>query len=158
MEAETLRRDRRARHVARLSVLRCTPVCSVTTLHTPSSSHSTHHAHTTLTLNSPCSHSTHTMHHAYTHSPCSPCSPRSYSRLSPLHAVLRPESTHAGHVPKLYISPLRYLLWRQLRGLRGATVASSTLACTVGAFSVCRRGEAFLKASMHCRRDRVTPG
>ena len=50
------------------------------------------------------------------------------------------------------------LLWRQLRGLRGATVASSTLACTVGAFSVCRRGEAFLKASMHCRRDRVTPG
>lgn len=52
----------------------------------------------------------------------------------------------AGHIPKLYISPLRYLLWRQLRSLPNVTVQSSTLACTVGAFSVCHLPRAFLLA------------
>ncbi|KAL3918444.1 MAG: hypothetical protein SGPRY_006017, partial [Prymnesium sp.] len=64
----------------------------------------------------------------------------------------------AGHVPKLYISSLRYHLWRQLRELPSATVVSSTLACTVGSFSVCRRSMSFLSAqnntffSSHCHR------
>ena len=53
----------------------------------------------------------------------------------------------AGHVPKPYIRDTRYVLWRQLRNDHRATVLSTTLLCTVGAYSeVCRRSDAFLQA------------
>jgi hypothetical protein len=45
----------------------------------------------------------------------------------------------AGHVPKLYLRSTRYLIWRQLRRNPRVTTLSGTLACTVGAYSVCRR-------------------
>lgn len=44
-----------------------------------------------------------------------------------------------GHVPKLYLSDLRYNLWRQLRHEPGVTAFSATLGCTVGAFAACRQ-------------------
>lgn len=51
----------------------------------------------------------------------------------------------AGHVPKLYVSTLRFNLWRALvRRKSEATVVSSTLACTVGSFAGCRMGKARL--------------
>lgn len=43
----------------------------------------------------------------------------------------------AGHVPKLYIRPTRYLIWRQVRRHPGVTAISATLNCTIGSFSVC---------------------
>ena len=45
----------------------------------------------------------------------------------------------AGHIPKLYISRVRYDLWRQLARMPTATATSdaSDLECTVGAFAVC---------------------
>ena len=48
----------------------------------------------------------------------------------------------AGNIPKLYLSRTRYTLWRALRNDARVTALSSTLRCTVGAYSVCRRGEA----------------
>ena len=45
----------------------------------------------------------------------------------------------AGHVPKLYIAPTRYLIWRQTRRHPGVTAYSATLNCTIGSFSVCPR-------------------
>ena len=44
----------------------------------------------------------------------------------------------AGHVPKLTISKIRYLLWRQLRRSEHATTVSHTAACTIGSYRVCR--------------------
>jgi hypothetical protein len=53
----------------------------------------------------------------------------------------------AGHVPKLYLNPLRYRLWRQLRQYRAnVTTLSSTLACTVGAYAPCQLSDADLAA------------
>jgi hypothetical protein len=43
----------------------------------------------------------------------------------------------AGHVPKLYIRPTRYLIWRQVRRHPGVTALSATLNCTIGSFSIC---------------------
>ena len=43
----------------------------------------------------------------------------------------------AGHVPKPYIRPTRYLIWRQVRRYPGVTAISATLNCTIGSFSVC---------------------
>ena len=45
----------------------------------------------------------------------------------------------AGHVPKLYIAPTRYQIWRQIRRHPGVTTFSATLNCTIGSMSVCRR-------------------
>jgi hypothetical protein len=69
----------------------------------------------------------------------------------------------AGHVPKLYVNPTRYQLWRALRRERGVTAVSSTLSCTVGAFEACNRGERWLRAqplaffnercAPHCNRS-----
>ena len=44
----------------------------------------------------------------------------------------------AGHVPKLYIRPTRYLIWRQVRRHPGVTALSATLNCTIGSFAVCK--------------------
>ena len=44
----------------------------------------------------------------------------------------------AGHVPKLTISKIRYLLWRQLRRSEHATTVSHTAACMIGSYRVCR--------------------
>lgn len=44
----------------------------------------------------------------------------------------------AGHVPKLYIRPTRYLIWRQVRRHPGVTALSATLNCTIGSFSICK--------------------
>jgi hypothetical protein len=44
----------------------------------------------------------------------------------------------AGHVPKLYLRSTRYLIWRQARTHPNVTAVSSTLACTVGAYSTVR--------------------
>ena len=52
----------------------------------------------------------------------------------------------AGHTPKLYLNPLRYQLWRQLRRDARVTLLSSTLACTVGAFAACRMTDEALNA------------
>ena len=43
----------------------------------------------------------------------------------------------AGHVPKPYIRPTRYLIWRQVRRHPGVTAISATINCTIGSFSVC---------------------
>jgi len=43
-----------------------------------------------------------------------------------------------GHVPKLYIEPTRYRIWRQVRRLPNVTARSGTLNCSVGQFSACR--------------------
>lgn len=50
----------------------------------------------------------------------------------------------AGHVPKLYLSHTRFLLWYHLRRDARVTAISKTLNCTVGAFSVCGLGSALL--------------
>lgn len=51
----------------------------------------------------------------------------------------------AGHVPKPYIRPTRYLLWRQARRDARVTVISSTLSCQVGTFATCSTPESFLR-------------
>ena len=40
----------------------------------------------------------------------------------------------SGHVPKVNINPTRYLIWRQVRNLRGVITASHTLNCSVGSY------------------------
>lgn len=52
----------------------------------------------------------------------------------------------AGNVPKPYIRPTRYLLWRQMRQDPRVTAISSTLSCHVGTFARCSWSEAFLRA------------
>ena len=41
----------------------------------------------------------------------------------------------AGHVPRLFLSPLRYLIWKQLRNVAGVTALSHSLDCAVAAFA-----------------------
>lgn len=41
-------------------------------------------------------------------------------------------------VPKLYINPTRYLIWKQVRRHPGVTALSATINCTIGSFSVCQ--------------------
>lgn len=43
----------------------------------------------------------------------------------------------AGHVPKLYIKPIRYKIWRQIRRWPNVTAISATINCTIGGMSVC---------------------
>ena len=43
----------------------------------------------------------------------------------------------AGHVPKLYIQPSRYQIWRQMRRWPKVTAISATINCTIGAMSIC---------------------
>ena len=45
----------------------------------------------------------------------------------------------AGHVPRLFISPLRYLIWKQIRNLPGVTAISHTLDCSIAAYAVCAK-------------------
>ncbi len=54
-----------------------------------------------------------------------------------------------GHVPKLYINPTRYLIWRQIRRHPGVTALSATINCTVGSFSVCRGISNMTTARLH---------
>lgn len=49
----------------------------------------------------------------------------------------RPLILLIGHIPKLYISVLRFALWRAFRDVPDATIVSSTLGCSVGAYRVC---------------------
>lgn len=44
-----------------------------------------------------------------------------------------------GHIPKLYLSQTRYVLWRQLRNLPDVTTYSNSLNCSIGAYSACQR-------------------
>ena len=45
----------------------------------------------------------------------------------------------AGHVPKLYLAPLRYEIWRQVRDMADVTAISGTINCTVLAWAeICR--------------------
>ena len=64
----------------------------------------------------------------------------------------------AGNIPKLYLSTTRYRLWRELRRDARVTTLSSTLYCTVGAYSICRRGKAALMSeSLDFFRDWCKP-
>ena len=42
-----------------------------------------------------------------------------------------------GHVPKLYLMPLRYLIWQQLYSNPRAWTQSFGINCTVGAYEIC---------------------
>ena len=53
---------------------------------------------------------------------------------------------YTGHVPKLQIAQLRYLIWRQVRRDPRVTTKSHSINCTIGAYSYCRAGGAFLAA------------
>ena len=60
----------------------------------------------------------------------------------------------AGHVPKVYLNPTRYLIWRQLRRDRRALAVSPTLLCSVGTYSVCNanltsKNDTWLKTYCH---------
>jgi hypothetical protein len=61
----------------------------------------------------------------------------------------RPFLFFAGHIPKLHISPLRYQLWRRLRGADGVTAISSTINCTVGPMQICNSSTALRDARVH---------
>ena len=50
----------------------------------------------------------------------------------------RPLVFFTGHVPKLYINPTRYLIWKQIRRAPGVTALSATINCTIGQFAACR--------------------
>ena len=41
-------------------------------------------------------------------------------------------------MPKLYINPTRYLIWKQIRRAPGVTALSATINCTIGQFAACR--------------------
>jgi hypothetical protein len=43
----------------------------------------------------------------------------------------------AGHVPKLFIKPTRYLIWKQLRRDPRVTATSWTILCTIGSYRTC---------------------
>ena len=52
----------------------------------------------------------------------------------------RPLLFFGGHVPKLYVNPLRYRLWSRLRSEARVSTQSRTIGCTVAAYGpVCRR-------------------
>ena len=51
----------------------------------------------------------------------------------------RPLLFFTGHVPKLYINPTRYLIWRQIRRHPGVLAISATINCTIGQFAECAR-------------------
>lgn len=55
----------------------------------------------------------------------------------------------SGHIPKLYINPLRYRLWRQVRSREDVTTVSHTLSCALVQFRDCSRGDAWLRAQPH---------
>ena len=61
----------------------------------------------------------------------------------------------AGHIPKLYIRPTRYQIWRQLRRVPNVTLLSSTLYCGYGPFdtcaAVCRPSTAPRRCGSRCR-------
>ena len=58
----------------------------------------------------------------------------------------------SGHVPKVTIAPLRFELWKQLRRSEHVTALSSTIGCSVGAYSVCADGSRVeLEYSTFCR-------
>ena len=48
----------------------------------------------------------------------------------------------AGHVPKLFQSPVRYLLWKQLHSDARVTCHSWTIGCTIGAYVACHQSNA----------------
>ena len=58
----------------------------------------------------------------------------------------------AGHVPRLFISPLRYLIWKQIRNLPGVTAISHTLDCSIAAYAVCGkpRKQQFAARTVQC--------
>ena len=43
----------------------------------------------------------------------------------------------AGHIPKLFVSRVRYAVWRQLRRSKHATTWSHSLGCTVASYEIC---------------------
>ena len=56
-----------------------------------------------------------------------------------------------GHVPKLYINPTRYHIWRQVRREPGVTALSATINCTVGSYAECRREVSDAQLRTYCR-------
>ena len=56
-----------------------------------------------------------------------------------------------GHVPKLYINPTRYHIWRQVRREPGVTALSATINCTVGSYAECRRELSDADLRTYCR-------
>ena len=59
-----------------------------------------------------------------------------------------------GHIPKLYVSALRFRVWNQIRTHSMVTAASHTLACTVGAYRLCQEEpERITREHLHfCKR------
>jgi hypothetical protein len=51
----------------------------------------------------------------------------------------------SGHVPKLFHSSMRYLLWKQARRDPRVTARSRTIRCTVGAYETCLLSDAELR-------------
>ena len=65
----------------------------------------------------------------------------------------------AGHVPKLFVSPIRYLLWRQLRRSPHATTLSHSIVCSVGSYAVCLNESAVATTfEAICRRIDISTG
>ena len=61
----------------------------------------------------------------------------------------RPLLFFGGHVPKLYVNPLRYRLWKRLRSDPRASLQSRTIMCTVSAFRICQALELWRERSVH---------
>lgn len=60
----------------------------------------------------------------------------------------------AGHVPKLYVSSTRYLLWRAWRRDPRVSVFTKDIACALTAHSICREPERWAsEAATFCQRD-----
>ena len=49
----------------------------------------------------------------------------------------------AGHMPKAYISNVRFNIWKQLIHRKDSTILSSDIACTYGSFIQCRTGNVY---------------
>ena len=59
----------------------------------------------------------------------------------------------AGHVPKLFLNPTRYLIWKQLRRDQRVTATSWTILCTIGSYRTCLLSDLELR-----RRARALEG
>jgi hypothetical protein len=64
----------------------------------------------------------------------------------------------AGHVPQLFVSRTRYLLWRQLRRSEHVTTFSHTIGCSIGVRDPTRSQSSQLMVLLHARCFSPTPG
>ena len=66
----------------------------------------------------------------------------------------RPLLLLVGHVPKLYVSPTRYFLWRAWRRDPRVSVYTKDIACALTAHSICRQPSRWASEHMtFCQRD-----